>query len=46
MIEIDTPNFALLSHIWIAVQLKGETEMDNGSLLNSKYDEILNITVF
>lgn len=37
---------ALLSHIWMAVQLKGKTEMDNGRLLNSKYGEILNIRVF
>jgi len=37
---------ALLWHIWMAVQLEGKTEMDNGSFLNSKYGEILNITVF
>ncbi|CAN5523404.1 hypothetical protein BH18THE1_BH18THE1_05200 [soil metagenome] len=30
----------------MAVQLKGKTEMDSGRLLNSKYGEILNITVF
>ena len=30
----------------MAVQLAGKTEMDNGSLLNSKYSEILNITIF